>query len=165
MGIFVHQAVSFSPFSFLSIFERKYPGPTIYFPSSPSNQTHSKKVFLPIFSPKFSIHLISPPNKHTLKVAPMVKLVKVIRREQMQRNIVIEEGIVFVMFRVGCLQYSFIGGWWVFPLCNKAKSIPTCCPLRLAKNTQTSKICIQVPTPKLLLKKNSKNYPSPCKFV
>ena len=26
-----------------------------------------KKIFLPIFSPKFSIHLISPPNKHILK--------------------------------------------------------------------------------------------------
>ena len=33
--------------------------------SSP-NQTHSKKVFISIFSPKFSIHPISPPNKHTL---------------------------------------------------------------------------------------------------
>ena len=41
-------------------------GSTIYFPSSPLNQTHSKKVSLPIFSPKFSIHTISPPNKHTL---------------------------------------------------------------------------------------------------
>ena len=26
-----------------------------------------KKVFIPIFSSKFSIHPISPPNKHTLK--------------------------------------------------------------------------------------------------
>ena len=63
-----------SPFSFLSILERKIfggPGrkhldPTIYFPSSPPNQTHFKKVFLPIFSPKSFIHSISPPNKHML---------------------------------------------------------------------------------------------------
>ena len=47
---------------------RKHIGPTIYFPFSPPNQTHSKKVFLPIFSPKFSIYLISPSNKHTLQV-------------------------------------------------------------------------------------------------
>ena len=32
---------------------RKHLGPTIYFLSSPPNQTHSKKVFLPIFFPKF----------------------------------------------------------------------------------------------------------------
>ena len=31
------------------------------------NQTHFKKVFILIFFPKFSIHLISPSNKHTLK--------------------------------------------------------------------------------------------------
>ena len=42
--------------------------PTIYFPSSSPNQTHSKKDFLLIFSPKFSIHLISPPNKHIIRV-------------------------------------------------------------------------------------------------
>ena len=45
---------------------RKHLGPTIYFSSFPSNQTHSKKVLFPIFSPKFSIHPILPPNKHTL---------------------------------------------------------------------------------------------------
>ena len=33
-----------------------------------ANQIHSKKVFLLIFSPKFFIHLISPPNKHALKL-------------------------------------------------------------------------------------------------
>ena len=54
--------------NFLVSPERKYLGPTIYFPSSPPNQTDSKKVFLPIFFPKFSIHSISPPNKHTLRV-------------------------------------------------------------------------------------------------
>ena len=47
---------------------RKYLGPTNFFPSPPSNQTPTKKAFIPIFSPKFSIHPISPPNKHTLKV-------------------------------------------------------------------------------------------------
>ena len=61
----------FSPFwreKFLVGPEKKHLGPTIYFPSSPPNQTYSKKVFFPIFSPKFSIHPISPPNKHTLKL-------------------------------------------------------------------------------------------------
>ena len=48
---------------------RKYLGPTIYFPSSPPNQTHYKKVFFPIFSPNFSIYPISPSNKHTLRVS------------------------------------------------------------------------------------------------
>ena len=46
----------------------KHLGATIYFPSSPPNQTHFKKVFLPIFFPKFFIHSISPPNKHTLRL-------------------------------------------------------------------------------------------------
>ena len=54
------------PPSFLPILERKHSGSTIYFPSSPASETHSKKVFIHIFSPNFSIHLISPPNKHTL---------------------------------------------------------------------------------------------------
>ena len=54
------------PPSFLPILEKKHSSSTIYFPSSPANQTHSKKVFIHIFSPNFSIHLISPPNKHTL---------------------------------------------------------------------------------------------------
>ena len=47
---------------------RKHLDPTIYFPFSPLNQTHSKNVFLPIFSSKFFIYPISPPNKHTLSV-------------------------------------------------------------------------------------------------
>ena len=41
-------------------------GLTIYFPSFLSNQTHSKKVFLLIFSSKFSTHPISPQNKYNL---------------------------------------------------------------------------------------------------
>ena len=47
---------------------RKHLDPTIYFSSFLPNQTHSKKVFLPIFSPKFSIYHVSSPNKHILKV-------------------------------------------------------------------------------------------------
>ena len=60
----------FSPFLGENIFVgpwRKHLGPTIYFSSSPPNQTHSKKVFLSIFSQKFFIYPISPPNKHTLR--------------------------------------------------------------------------------------------------
>ena len=34
----------------------------------PTQPNILKKVFLSIFSPKFFIHLISPPNKHTLRV-------------------------------------------------------------------------------------------------
>ena len=72
MGIFVNQEKIhpysiFSPFwgeNFLVGPERKHLNPTIYFPSSPPNETHFKKVFFPIFSPKFFIHPISPPNKH-----------------------------------------------------------------------------------------------------
>ena len=48
--------------------QRKHMGPTIYFPSFPPNQTHSKKVFFPIFPSKIFIHSVSPPSKHTLKV-------------------------------------------------------------------------------------------------
>ena len=54
--------------NFLVNQERKHMSSTIYFPSSPPNQTHSKKVFLLIFSPKFSIHPISLSNKYTLKL-------------------------------------------------------------------------------------------------
>ena len=72
MDIFVNQEKINSHSVFSSFWKenilvglgRKYLGPTIYFLSSPPNQTHSKKVFLSIFSPKFSIHHISPPNKH-----------------------------------------------------------------------------------------------------
>ena len=61
----------FSPFlgeNFLVGLERKHLSSTIYFPSSPPNQTHFKNVFLLIFSSNFSINAISPPNKHTLRV-------------------------------------------------------------------------------------------------
>ena len=66
----------FSPFwkeIFLVGLGRKHSDPTIYFPS---HQTHSKNVFLPIFSPKFSIHHISPPNKHTLRVCLVRRMEK-----------------------------------------------------------------------------------------
>ena len=75
LGIFVNQE-KIHPHSVFSLFwrenilvgqGRKYLGPTIYFPSSSPNQTHSKKIFLPIFSPKFSINPVSPLNKHTLR--------------------------------------------------------------------------------------------------
>ena len=75
MGIIVNQE-KIHPHSVFSSFwgenilvgpGRKCLGPTIYFPSFLPNQTHSKKVILPIFSPKFSIYPISPPNKHTLR--------------------------------------------------------------------------------------------------
>ena len=59
----------FSPFWGENILvgpRREYLDSTIYFPFSLPNQSHSKKVFLPIFSPKFSLHLVSPLNKHTL---------------------------------------------------------------------------------------------------
>ena len=46
---------------------RKHLGPTVYFPSSSPNQTHSKKVFVPSFFSKFFIYSISLPNKHTLR--------------------------------------------------------------------------------------------------
>ena len=47
---------------------RKHLCPAIYFLSSLHNQTHSKKVFISIFPPKFSIYSISPSNKYTLIV-------------------------------------------------------------------------------------------------
>ena len=64
IGIFVNQEKIhphsvFSPFwreNILVGLGRKHLGTTIYFPSSLPNQTHTKKVFLPIFSPKFSVH-------------------------------------------------------------------------------------------------------------
>ena len=62
-----------SKYFFLSILESKFftkPGDKtlgfiIYFPSSLSNQTHSKKVLHLIFSSKFFIHFISTPKKDT----------------------------------------------------------------------------------------------------
>ena len=74
MGIFViylsdssHSV--FSPFwteNILVGLKRKHLNPINFFPSPSSNQTLTKKVFLPIFYSKFFIHPISPPNKHTL---------------------------------------------------------------------------------------------------
>ena len=80
-GYFCQLRKNSSPLSFLSILGRKhFSGSwrkhldlTIYFPSFLPNQTPSKKVFLPIFFPKFSIHLVSSPNKHTLKEIKKMK--------------------------------------------------------------------------------------------
>ena len=66
----VHPYSVFSPFwgeNILVSPGRKYQGPTIYFPFFLLNQTHSKKVIIPIFSPKFSINPIPHLNKHTLR--------------------------------------------------------------------------------------------------
>ena len=63
----IHLHSVFSPFWDKNILvgpEKKHLGSTIYFHSLPSNQIHSKKVFVPIFSLKFFIHSVSPPNKH-----------------------------------------------------------------------------------------------------
>ena len=60
----------FSPFwreNFLMGSGRKHMSFTINFPSFPFNQILQKSFAL-IFSPKFSIQHISPPNKHTLNV-------------------------------------------------------------------------------------------------
>ena len=70
-GHFYHLPIKFFLISLLSILmgpRRKHPGPINFFSLSPSYQTSIKKVILPIFSPKFYIYLISPPNKHTLNV-------------------------------------------------------------------------------------------------
>ena len=75
MGIFVSQEKIyfysvFSPFwreNILVGTGRKHLNLTIYFSFFLPDQTHSKKVFLSILSLKFSIHSISPPNKHTLR--------------------------------------------------------------------------------------------------
>ena len=71
-GYFCQLRKNSSSFSFLFHFGenilvdrgRKYLNPTIYFPSSPPNQTHSKKVFPPIFSPKFSSTLLYLQQTH-----------------------------------------------------------------------------------------------------
>ena len=63
------------PFSFHSILERKLfdgsreklLGPHHLFSFLPTQLNILQQAFFPIFSPKFSIHPISPPNKHTLK--------------------------------------------------------------------------------------------------
>ena len=53
---------SFLGESFLIGLGRKHPGHTTYFSSFPPNQTLQKKIFLPIFSSKFSIYHILPPK-------------------------------------------------------------------------------------------------------
>ena len=77
MSIFVNQEKMYTPPSFFPILGRKHfgggprektLGPHHFLPSPPSNQTPTKKVFLPIFSSKFSIHPISSLNKHTLNL-------------------------------------------------------------------------------------------------
>ena len=76
MGIFVQKWYPIFPFSFLSILRRKLFGgfrekthePHHLFSFLPTQPNILKKVFLPIFSSKFFIHLISPLNKHTFRV-------------------------------------------------------------------------------------------------
>ena len=73
--------------------EKKYLNSIIYFPSPLPNQTHSKKVLFPIFSPKFSIHPISPPNKHILKVYgyipsfPVVLIMQLYHKMALAKNL------------------------------------------------------------------------------
>ena len=65
------------PLNVLPILGRKFfggiwvktPGPTIYLFFLPTQPNILQKSFLPIFSPKFSIYPISPPNKHTLTLS------------------------------------------------------------------------------------------------
>ena len=79
MSIFVKKWCIISLFSFLSILERKIfdgfrektPKPHHLFSFLPTKPNILKKVFIPIFSPKFSIHHILPPNKHTLRPYPI----------------------------------------------------------------------------------------------
>ena len=69
MTIFIYKV--FSLFWKKKLFgglKEKIPRPYHLFSFPPSNLTHSKKVFILIFSPKFLIHFISPLNKHTLMV-------------------------------------------------------------------------------------------------
>ena len=89
----------FSPFwgeNFLVGPGRKHLSPNIYFPSFSPNQTHSKRVFLPIFSPKFSVHSISPPNKYTLEV----------NNHFIFRAFGIQECFLFIYKHYAFLQYS-----------------------------------------------------------
>ena len=75
-GHFCPLSSLFSSFSFLFILERKLfggPGEKIFGPYHlfsflPTQSNTLQKVFLLVFSPKFSIHPISPPNKHTLTI-------------------------------------------------------------------------------------------------
>ena len=76
-GIFGSSFHELSSLSFLSILERKFFGgprektlePQHLFSFLPTQLNTLQKVFLPIFSSKFSIHPISPPNKHTVTLS------------------------------------------------------------------------------------------------
>ena len=72
MGIFVIY-LSNSSYSIFSPFwwarRKNIQTPQIFFPLLlPTKHPPKKKKFLPIFSPEFSIHPISPPNKNTLSL-------------------------------------------------------------------------------------------------
>ena len=74
MGIFIQKWCPISSFNFISILRKKLfgrlgeetPRPHHLLSFIPTQLFTLKKVFLPIFSPKFFIYPISPPNKHTL---------------------------------------------------------------------------------------------------
>ena len=74
MSIFIQKWCTISLFSFLFILKRKLFGrseekihrPHHLFFILLIQPNTLQKSFLPIFSPKFSTHPISPPNKHTL---------------------------------------------------------------------------------------------------
>ena len=78
---FYHYSVflSFQRANILVGLSRKHISFTIYFSSFLSNQTHSKKVFISIFSQKFSIHHVLPPNKHTLTPILLATYLPVLR--------------------------------------------------------------------------------------
>ena len=76
MGTFVQKWCPISLFSFSPFWRElfgttgeKTPRSYHLFSFLPSNQTHFRNAFLPIFFPKFFTHSISPPNKHTLNFA------------------------------------------------------------------------------------------------
>ena len=80
MGIFVQKWCSISLYSFLSILERKLfgglrektPGPHYLFSFLPTQPNTLQKSFPSHFLFKFSIHSISPLNKHTLKYIVLI---------------------------------------------------------------------------------------------
>ena len=80
---FLQFSLHFGKKTFLVSPGKKHLDFTIYFPSSPSNQTHSKKVFLRIFSLKLSIHHILLPNKHTL--GSKKESVPIVRKDELAK--------------------------------------------------------------------------------
>ena len=56
--------------------KRKHLSPTNFFPSPSSNQTPTKKVFLPIFSPKFFIRLF-----HFQTITPLNYVITTVQRD------------------------------------------------------------------------------------